>query len=273
MDSGELSNLELELKARFLIKEARVVQGLEEVMDLDTNPEKEAVLLSCCFNAANYLGISLRDGDTLAVPWGRVASYIAGYLIPKRKLPNLTVVPMVGVMGVDSNPYEANTIAAKIGTAFGGKHLMLAAPAIVEASVFNLITEIPLVKSALRKLAEANVVLTTIAAPNPQTSTIVREGLATRDEVGEMVRLGAVGEIASHWWFDGDGKRVERAHAVPIGLGLEGLKGVISNKGKVIAVVAASRERIKPTRVALESEFINVLITDHVSARELLYGT
>ncbi len=270
IDSGELTNLQLELKAQFPLKDVLVVQGLDEVMDVEASSEKEAVLLSCCFNAAKYLAISLKDRDILAVPWGRVASYIAGYLLPRRKLPNLIVVPMVGVMGIDSNPYEANTIAAKIGTAFGGRHLMLATPAVVDASLFKQITEIPLVKSVLRRLAEANVVLTTIAAPNPETSTIVRKELATRSEVSEMIKLGAVGEIASHWWFDDHGKRIESARTEPIGLGLEGLSRVIKTKGKVIAVVAASRERIKPTRVALENELVNVLITDHISARELL---
>jgi DNA-binding transcriptional regulator LsrR (DeoR family) len=272
VDVEDLTSLELELKARFSLKEAIVVQGAEQVMDADGGLEKEAVLLSCCFRAANYLGISLRNGDTLAVPWGRVASYIGGYLVPKRRLPNLTVVPMIGVMSVDSNPFEANTIAAKVGTAFGAKHLMLAAPAILSSPHYQVFKEVPLVKSALHKLAQSNVALTTIAAPNPQTSTIVRKGLATRAEVEAMVKLGAVGEIASHWWFDKHGERIGRSNALPIGLGLKGLRRVIENEGRVIAVVAASRERIAPTRVALVKGLVNVLITDHVSARELLSG-
>jgi DNA-binding transcriptional regulator LsrR (DeoR family) len=270
IDHQELTNLAIELKAQFSLKEAVIVQGLDEVMDLENNPEKEAVLLSCCFTAAQYLASSLKDGDIVAIPWGRVASYIAGSIVPRRKLPNLTVIPMVGVMDVDSNRYEANIIAARMGSLFGGKHLMLAAPAVVEKQHYKTIVEIPLVKRVLRKLDEANVVVTTIAAPNAQTSTVVKKGLASKAEVEQLINLGAVGEIASHWWFDKHGELVQRSRALSIGLGLDGLRRVIQNEGKVIAVVGASGERSKPTWVALDQGLVNVLITDHVSARKLL---
>ena len=39
---------------------------------------------------------------------------------------------------------------------------------------------------------------------------------------------------------------------------------------KTIAVVGASRERILPLKVALNSGLVNVLITDHITAELLL---
>jgi DNA-binding transcriptional regulator LsrR (DeoR family) len=116
----------------------------------------------------------------------------------------------------------------------------------------------------------ADVVITSVAHANPDTSTIVRQGLATPEEVSYVMQQGAVGEIASFWWFDRGGRLVETPNARPIGLGLRGLADVVRDDRYVVAVVAASRQRIAPLRVALEQELINVLVTDQVTAQELL---
>jgi len=58
--------------------------------------------------------------------------------------------------------------------------------------------------------------------------------------------------------------------ARPIGLGLKGLADVVRDDRMVVAVVAASRARVAPLKVALEQELVNVLITDSVTAQTLL---
>jgi deoxyribonucleoside regulator len=269
-DYNELSDLQTKIRITYNLKDAVIVPGREDVMDINSGPEKEAVLISCCNRAANYLVDCTKNGYVLAVPWGRVASYIASLLKPTKSLPNLVVVPMVGVMGEEALNYEANTISARIASTFGGKALLLAAPAVIEPGFYNVVNQLPLVNKVLGIARNADIVLTPIAAPNPNTSTIVRTGLATSGEVQTMISMGAVGEIASHWWFGRNGKLIPRTQARAIGLGLEGLSNLVRNEKSVIAVVAASRERILPLKVALENRLINVLITDHVTARELL---
>jgi DNA-binding transcriptional regulator LsrR (DeoR family) len=265
-----LLDLQSKLKFAYDLKDVVVIPGREDIMDIDSSPEKEAILISCCNKAANYLVDCLKNGYVLAIPWGKVAAYIASLLNPIKSLPNLVVVPIVGVMGPEALDYEANTISARIASTFGGKSLLLAAPAVVEPSLYNTVNQLPLVKKVLDIANKADVVLTPIAAANPNTSTIVRTGLATSDEVHTMISRGAVGEIAGNWWFDRQGKLIQRTQAKAIGLGLEGLRNIVRNEKRVIATVAASRERILPLKVALEHRLINVLITDHVTARELL---
>ncbi len=271
MDFDELSSLEIEIKAKFALIDVFIVRGDESVMDQPNSPEKEAVLLFCCRKAAVYLTNSLRNGDILAVPWGTVASYVARQIDhPKNKLNEVIIVPMVGVMGTKTHPYEANLIAAKIAAALGGKSLSLAAPAIVDPSQYQTICQIQLVKEVLAKVKSANIALTPIAKADAKTSTVIDEQVVTTDEVKQLVKRGAVGEIASHWWFDKDGKLLPRKDRKPIGLGLKGFYDIVLKGGRVVAVVAASRERIRPTKVALKSGFVNVLITDHVTAQGLL---
>lgn len=269
-DYNYLSELEIKLRFNYSLQGAHIVPGREDVMKQDESPAKEAVLISCCQKAATYLTDSLKDGNILAVPWGRVASYIASQLSRKRHLSNLLVVPMVGVMGAEALDYEANNIATRIASSFGGKCLLLAAPAAVETDIYDAVYKLPIVKSVLEKAEKADVVLTPIAAANPKTSTIVTKGLAGSEEVRKMIEFGAVGEIAGHWWFNKRGELIKRSHTKPIGLGIDGLCKIVQDNRRVVAVVAASAERILPLKVALENGFVNVLITDHITAEELL---
>jgi DNA-binding transcriptional regulator LsrR (DeoR family) len=266
----ELRGLERRLKAHYPLKEAVVVPGREDVMDAESSADKESVLLACCQAAAQWLMDTLQEGDTLAVPWGRVASYVAGQLSPGTTLRDLVAVPIVGVTGVTTHPFEANTIATRIATAFGGQSLLLAAPAVVGPEAYEVLHRLPLVKRVLDQARRANVVITPIAAADPETSTVVRQQLATAEQVRYAMAQGAVGEIGSFWWFDRYGRQVEMPDARPIGLGLRGLADVVRDDRMVVAVVAASRARVAPLRVALEQELVNVLVTDSVTAQELL---
>lgn len=266
----ELRALERRLRSQFPLKEVTIVPGREDVMDVEGSADKESVVLACCQAAAQWLTDTLIDGDTLAVPWGRVASYIAGQLNPTHTLRDLVTVPIVGVTGVTTHPFEANTIAARIASVFGGKSFLLAAPAVVRPDAYDVVRRIPLVQRVLDRAARADVVITPIAAADPQTSTVVQLELATPGEIKNLMARGAIGEIASFWWFDELGRLVEAPQARPIGLGLNGLADLVRKDRKVVAVVAASRARVAPLRVALEQELVNVLITDQVTAQELL---
>jgi DNA-binding transcriptional regulator LsrR (DeoR family) len=269
----ELRGLERRLKSQYPLSEAVVLPGREDVMDVEGSPDKESVVLACCQAAAQWLADTLKDGETLAVPWGRVASYISGQLNQlghTATLKNLVTVPIVGVTGVTTHPFEANTIASRVAAVFGGRSLLLAAPAVVHPDQYEVVTRIPLVQRVLEQARAADVVITPVTAADPRTSTVVRQGLARPEEIQYLMEQGAVGEIASFWWFNRLGRLVELPQARPIGLGLDGLAEIVRDGRKVVAVVAASRARIAPLRVALEQELVNVLVTDQVTAQELL---
>ena len=162
--------------------------------------------------------------------------------------------------------YWPQAIAAK----FGGRSLLLPAPAVVDTKVAEPIEALPLVKRVKQLYQEATVAIVSVACPDPGRSTVVRVGLLGATDVNDLISRGAVGEIASHWWFDGGGRTVGRGQTHAIGLGLEGLAQMVKRRAKVVAVVGASKERIRPLRVTLQCGLANVLVTDHVSARLLL---
>ena len=270
LESAQLTGLEQDVRYKFDLEDVVLVAGRDDILTMEEEaPQKEVMVLSIAQAAAMYLEEHLTNRDILLVPWGRMANYISRQLRPPRSLPGVTVVPMVGVLELEHNPFDANIVAASIAAQFGGRSLLLPAPAVVERRVGGTIEALPLVRRVKALYEEATMAIVPLAPPDPERSTVVRTGLLSGDRVKSLLERGAVGEIASHWWFDEDGRVVEEEeHAV--GLGLDGLSRMVTRRAKVIGVVGASRERIPPLRVALHHGLVNILITDHVTAKELL---
>lgn len=271
LTDGDNTTLRHEVRYRFELEDVVIVPGRLDVFDTETETAaKEALVIAIAQAAAWYLEDHLTNRDTLLMPWGRMANYITRHIKAPHPLPDLTVVPMVGVMGVEYDPFEANILASSIAFKFGGRSLLLPAPAVVDNLISETIEHLPLVTRVTEQYQRATMAIVPLASPNPDNSTVVRTNLMSVTAVKSLVTRGAVGEIASHWWFDREGGVVEQNDVHSIGLGLDGLRQMVERRAKAVAVVGASRERVPPLKVALNSGLVNVLITDHVTAELLL---
>ena len=272
VDYEQLTKLEQDVRYEFELEDAVLVRGRADLLEIKTGEEnaaKEALVLSIAQAAARYLERYLTNRDILLVPWGRMAYYIARQLRPPRHLPGLTVIPMVGLFGLEEHPFESNILASHIASLFGGGSVLLPAPAIVEKESSKVVETLPLVQRVKELYEKATVAIVPITPPDPENSSVVRMGLLTGNAVRDLTARGAVGEVAS-WWFDNNGKLVEDSANRAIGLGLDGLSRMVARRARVIAVVGASRERIRPLKVTLSQGLANILITDHITAKELL---
>ena len=265
-----MTNLEQDVRYRFGLEDVVLVRGRADILEgIEENPAREALVLSIAQAGARYLEQCLTNRDTLLVPWGRMAHYIGRQLRPPAHLSDLMVVPMVGLFGLEDHPFEAGVLASHIASLFGGRSILLPAPAVVAGDVGATIEALPLVRRVKALYEQATVAVFPLAPPDPENSTVVRMGLLTGDAVRDLISRGAVGEVAS-WWFDGQGRLVEDRANHAIGVGLDGLSRMVKRRAKVIAVVGASRERVSPLKVALTHGLVNTLITDHITAKELL---
>ena len=271
LSDEERTTLRQDVRYTFQLEDVVLVPGREDILDVqDESAPKEALTVSIGQAAARYLEDHLINQDNLLVPWGRMSNYIARQIKSPRPLPGLTVGPMVGVLGVEYDPFEANILASAIASKLGGRSLLLPAPAVVDRKAASVVEAMPLVRRVMEFYREATVAIVPIASPDPERSTVVRAGLLSPAEVRDLMARGAVGEIASHWWFDDSGQVVQESATPAIGLGLGGLSEMVRRRAKVVAVVGASRERVSPLRVALNHRLINVLVTDHVTAQLLV---
>ena len=271
LSDEDRTKLRQDVRYTFELEDVVTVPGRLDVFESeDETATKESVVFSIAQAAAWYLEDHLTNKDILLVPWGRMANYIARQIRAPRPLPGLTVVPMEGVLGVDYDPLEANILGSSIASKFGGRSLLLPAPAVVDKKIGKVIESLPLVRRVTDVYRDATVAIVPLASADPERSTVVQTGLLTVDTVKDLMARGAVGEIASHWWFDIRGNVVGQEQIQAIGLGLDGLSQMVKRRAKVIAVVGASADRVLPLKVALSHGLANVLITDHVSAQLLL---
>lgn len=111
--------------------------------------------------------------------------------------------------------------------------------------------------------AAADIWLTSVSHLAPD-APLIEDGFLSRDELFDVIRLGAVGEI-NGWAFDREGNILGtgpnlRVTSVPLRTGAE-LRRVC---------VASGRAKLAPLRAALAGGIVNGVVVDEEMARALL---
>jgi deoxyribonucleoside regulator len=267
------ARLQRDLKERFLLKDVLLVEGHHAMLQRPLDPsERSPVFQSAVRAAADYLDEHLKPDEVLCLAWGAVVHGIVESFRSTRSRSKATVVPMLGALAVRQSPLEANVLAHQMAAALQAPDVYwLSFPAIIrDPRLRPYVADMPLVREALAQIRRSTFVVTSLAPPNPNGSTLVRQQLLEPHEIQQVKDRGAVGEICA-WWYDEQGCDVKDERIWPLGLGLEGLRRIVaSGRGSVMAVVFADKERILPLLAAIRGRLVNVIVTDHVTAEVLL---
>ena len=266
-----LRGLEDDLKTAYNLKDVLLIPGRQGIREGVLNPNtQEAMVERLAQTAAEYLDRKLTNDDILCINWGRVMRAVVDHLHPSKMLSGLKVLPLLGYLSTQPDAFEANLLAQEFALAYAAEFNWLLAPAIVRnLQQQEVVRALPLVKTILEEISQATVAITAIGPADARSSTVVKRGWLESDEIQALIDRGAIGEICS-WWFDEAGNEVRDDRIYPIGLGLAGLKRMVQEDKKVIAVVGADRQRLNPIRVALVNQVVNILVTDHITAQYLL---
>lgn len=93
---------------------------------------------------------------------------------------------------------------------------------------------------------------------------LLADGFVTKDELFEMQRGGAVGEVAG-WVYDSSGRYLSFGTNARVG----GVRVAIGSEKPVIAI-AAGPAKVMAIEAAMKGRIINGLVTDEATARALL---
>lgn len=211
-----------------------------------------AIYLDCKFSQIEYFGIGM--GETLI--------YFADKLVsdPNLMNKNLKIISLFGNLfpNISLNPCSiGNKIAQKLNASFYG----LWAPARVDSiEVAQLIKKQDLVKNVLLLIEKLE--FSIVGIGNVKDGVIIKYGLEDKEDIRDIIKGGAVGEILGYW-FDIDGLPVlpklrEKLIGAPVKL-----------PGKVIAV-AGGIEKAKAILGALRGRLVDILITDEACAKILI---
>lgn len=255
---GVHADLERQLEALYGLQEAVVVE--EEDWE---SPESVARAIGAA--AAQYLRHTLRDGDVIGISWGATLNAMTDAL-PPLTAPNTHIVQLVGGLGPPEAEVHATEIVRRMARKLGCKLTLLPAPGILDSQEATQVMMADRhITHAFDMMGHIHVAYVGIGAPVPD-SVLARSGwIVTPETLAELKELGAVGDIALRF-FNVQGQPVvyEMCDRI-LGITIEQLKGI-----ERVVGVSGGPEKRQAVLGALEGRLIHVLITDFMTAGDLL---
>lgn len=245
--------LETELERRFGVHDVKVVPAHP---DTSVEGRQELVVRF----AAHHLNSLLEPGMTLAIAWGATVSLLAEKLIPK-PLPDADVVQMTG----SGNVGQGITYAAGIISAFAENYQarahLLPVPAYFDdpATKEGMFRE-RTVRRVREMATSADLSVFSIGVPDAD-SYIYRAGYVAREDLEQLQREGAVGDIATVFFRRDGSSRGLAMNDRSSGPDLEQL----GRTGRSVCLVAGEK-KAQATAAALRGGFIDTLIVDEPTA-------
>lgn len=249
-------DLERELIDRFGIEKAIVSVNHK---DQDKQRELLAGLV------ASHLDRILTNDMIVAVGIGRNINAISEHAISSTQR-SPTFVCAIGGFYRGGEVMNADHISRRLAARFGGGSETLYAPALVgDPDVREALLHNDAVKPTLDKARRAHVALVGVGDIN-EDSIMVRNGWFSPDEIAELRKCGAVGDLMGYHFIDIAGRPVVTpVRDRVIGLGMDDLK-------RIPNVIAVASENTKTTAVlgALRAGVITTLATTEAIAQSIV---
>lgn len=250
-------DLEQELEDQF---------GLKEVI-VTTNLDGQDSIPKIGIAGANYLEKIITDESVIGVSWGRTLSAVASNL-PTTLKKNVSVVQLVGGMNLKNVSIKADEITRSIAHAFAGTPYLMYAPAIVkDANLREAILSDQSFEDTFEMIKKCNIAVVGIGALN-QESTLFKENYLTQEDFTMLKEAKCVGDICSHYYDLNGEPFIGNINSRVIGPDIKELKQI-----ELVIGLAAGEDKIDAIIGALAGDYLDVLITDHVTAEQIINQT
>ncbi|GAB0113926.1 sugar-binding transcriptional regulator [Acidisoma sp. C75] len=238
--------------------------GLREVIIAECAEEREGQILRRMGEAAaHYLETTLQPGEIIGISsWSESLLHTVENIHPQRKGSGGRVVQILGGMGDPSVQKHATNLTRRLAQLVGAQPQPLATQGVTHSKTAQeaLLSD-PFVQETMRSFSEITTALVGIGGVEPSKLLADSGNVFTPDELAELARLGAVGDICLNF-FDAHGAPVPSAFQERvIGIGLAGLRAA----KRVVAVAGGTRKRAAILG-AMRGHLIDVLITDQYTA-------
>jgi DNA-binding transcriptional regulator LsrR (DeoR family) len=258
---GIFSDLEKAVETRYGLRETVVVTTSDYDNHATVTREVGAA-------AAEYLLRVIRSKDRIVISWGESILGMVNAVSygPRVNIEGVRVIQGLGGLGDPNHEAHGAELTRRLAKALDAEAVLLPAHGVVGSrSARNALLKDRYVSQAFEMAQEASLAVMGIGAPR-HDSILVQEGRIVRwAEIEDLMKAGAVGDINLRY-FDAHGQAVpsdldERV----IGLTLREIKRI----GHVVGV-GGGAAKLKAIRGALVGKLIDVLVTDHVTAQNLL---
>jgi len=250
--------LQAELCRRFGLKEARVLVS-------DTLSYQE-MLQRLGRSAAFYVRPLIKENMVIGIAWGTAIYQLVRSFRPVTREMNITIAQMIGSVGAQNQDVDGANLAQEFARLVRGRYYDVHAPLVVETpQLREALMQERDVAEVLRLARRADIAIVGIGATTSQYSSLVRAGYLLEDDLADLRRVGAVGDVCAHH-IDIYGREVQiDLNRRVVAVTLEDVKaiphviGIAGGQGKAEAILGA-----------LSGHYLDALITDSIAASEVL---
>lgn len=216
--------------------------------------------------AARYLTNILQDDDVLGISLGSTVRAMVESM-PDLRGCKAVLVQLVGGGPNSSDNATCDAITWEFASKLDADPYLLYAPAVVDSKrtrqALLADSHIAQAYQQYRRLSIAVVGIGALASES--SSRLVREGNIGPSQLDRLIRQGAVGDILAHV-YDAQGQIVpsdleQRAITIP-------LDDLVRTPTRI--ALAAGATKVQALLGALRGGFVNVLVTDQITAAEVL---
>ena len=179
---------------------------------------------------------------------------------------DLTVIQGLGGLSDPNEEVHASDLTRRLAKHLGAHAFLLLAPAVAASeNAREALLSDQYTATVLEKARTANLAFMGIGAPR-RDSMLVREGsVVSWRNLADLMKQGAVGDINLRY-FDALGQRIaSELDDRIIGLTLDEIRRI-----ELVVGVTGGSAKYKAIQAALKGKLIDVLVTDHVTAQQLL---
>lgn len=255
--AGVYAELEDELEKKY---------SVSEIVIVDTVDSEEQILKSLGSAAAHYLESTLTGGDKIGISsWSATLLSTVEAMRPKVSKVADEVVQVIGGVGESNAQAHAVRLAGRLAEVTGARVSYLPAPGLVSTpEAARALFSNQNISSVLNLVDELTLLLVGIGSIEPSKLLKESGNSLSEKERKELAKLGAVGDVCMRF-FDENGKSLKtNLDKRIIGISADQLKKITRR----VAVAGGARKQ-KAIRAALKGGWVNVLITDHKTAKKL----
>ncbi len=215
--------------------------------------------------AAQTVEDMVEDGMTIGIAWGLALWELINALRPVPRN-GVHVVQMLGVLGGTEPDTDGPELARRLAHNFNGRYTTLPMPLLLDTEAISQSlrgdTRFQRMQECCR---HAGLALLGIGSTEPERSSMLRSHLLTDDQVADLRRAGAVGDVCAQY-YDIRGEPV----VTPLTRRMVTIDAPTLSAIPTKVAIAGDWHKAPTILGACRAGFVDVLVTDDVAASRVL---
>lgn len=243
--------------------------GVSEVHVLAVDEDREHLPRALGRSAASYLSAVALQGEVVGfTSWSTTLQEMAFALEPTPRPAARYVVEMLGDLGSPMSQHAAARATQAMATALGAVPVFLRTPGVLTTpELRDSSLADPYVRRALGLLDSVDVAFVGLGPPAVHSMLSAGDSYFTPEQLAEVRSRGAAGQLNQRFIDDQGVPLVTPLDDLVVGSTLEQVRSA----GRRV-IVAGGAEKRPAIKAALRGGWVDVLLTDAATARELASG-